>query len=69
LPERETEHGHLHAKPTDVGRLAAEADVGRLVLTHVFPEHEDELDASLARVRREYDGELVVAYDGLRVDV
>ncbi|HZD87662.1 MAG TPA: MBL fold metallo-hydrolase, partial [Gaiellaceae bacterium] len=48
LPERETEHGHLHADPSDAGRVAAEAGVGLLVLTHVFPEHEDELDASLA---------------------
>ena len=69
LPERETEHGHLHAKPSEVGRVAADAGAGRLVLTHVMPEHEDELEASLALVAQAYDGEVVVAEDGLRLEV
>jgi len=40
LPEREVEHGELHAKPSEVGRVAAEAGCRMLVLTHVMPEHE-----------------------------
>jgi hypothetical protein len=34
-----------------------------------MPEHEDELDASLALVRERYDGEVVLAHDGLRLEV
>ncbi len=57
----------LHAKPTEVGRLAAEAGARRLLLSHVMPEHEDELETSLALVRARYDGEILLAADGLRV--
>ncbi|MGI8421778.1 MAG: MBL fold metallo-hydrolase, partial [Gaiellaceae bacterium] len=69
LPEREVEHGELHAKPSEVGRLAADSGCGTLVLSHVMPELEDELDAAVAEVRRFYDGELVVASDLLRLPV
>lgn len=67
LPERDVEHGDLHAKPGAVGRLAAEAGCGALLLTHVMPELEDELAEAVAHVRAEYDGEIVLASDLLRV--
>lgn len=67
LPERETEHGHLHAKPSEVGRMARDSGCAKLVVTHVMPELEDELDEALTFVAEAYDGEIVVARDLLRV--
>ncbi len=69
LPERDVEHGDLHAKPSEVGRLAAEAGCDALLLTHIMPELEDELAEAVARVRAAYDGEIVLASDLIRVPV
>ena len=69
LPERETEHGHLHAKPSEVGRVARDCGCRRLLVNHVMPELEDELDEALMELRRFYDGPLIVAEDLLRVTV
>lgn len=67
LPERETEHGKLHAKPSEVGALAERCGCGRLLLTHVMPELEDEIGPALALVRARYGGEVEVAEDLLRL--
>jgi ribonuclease BN (tRNA processing enzyme) len=69
LPERETEHGPLHAKPSEVGKVARDCGCRRLLVNHVMPELEDELDEALRELRRFYDGPLVVAEDLLRVTV
>ncbi len=50
LPERGTEHGHLHAKQGEVGRVAQECECKRLLATHVTPELEDELALFACRV-------------------
>lgn len=69
LPEREVAHGHLHAKPSEVGKMAADSWARTLVLTHFMPEIEDELPKAVSEVRSRYDGELVLAEDLLRVPV
>lgn len=56
-----------HLTPSSVARVASEADVERVVLTHVYPAA-DELDL-VAEVGKGYDGEVIVAEDGLRVSV
>lgn len=56
-----------HLTPSGVARIAREAGVERVVLTHLFPKV-DTPDLPL-QVRRGYDGEVVVARDGLRLDV
>ncbi len=63
LPERNLRHGELHAKPSAIGRVAAASKCRRLVLTHIFPELEDELDDAIALVRESYHGDIVVARD------
>ena len=63
LPERGVEHGHLHAKPSEVGRVARDAGCGLLLLTHFMPEIEDELDEAVAGVRGACPGELLPAED------
>jgi len=52
LRERETEHGHLHAKPSEVGKVARDCDCRRLLVIHVMPELANELDDALELVRR-----------------
>ena len=65
FPDDSPVPGHL--TPSDVARMASEADVGRVVLTHLYPAAEA-LDLP-AEVGREYDGAVVVARDGLKVSV
>ncbi|MDP9485192.1 MAG: ribonuclease Z [Actinomycetota bacterium] len=56
-----------HLTPSGVARIASESGVGRVVLTHLYPAVDNDLVAS--EVGRGYDGEIVVATDGLRFDV
>lgn len=67
VPERKSEHGHLHAKPGEVGQMARDSGCATLLVTHVMAELEDELPDALRLVRRRYEGPLVVAEDMLRV--
>jgi ribonuclease BN (tRNA processing enzyme) len=63
FPDDSPVPGHL--TPHGVARIASEAGVGRVVLTHVYPAAEA-LDLP-REVGRGYGGEVVVAYDGLRL--
>jgi len=50
----------LHASPAVVGRIAQEAGVGRLIVSHLglF-----DLDAAIADLRKNYTGPLTVGAD------
>ena len=50
-----------------VGRIATEAKVGTLVLTHVRPKSDAMLEQMRADVARDFAGRVLVGYDGLRV--
>jgi ribonuclease BN (tRNA processing enzyme) len=65
FPNGSPVRGHL--TPGGVAKIASEAGVGRVVLTHVYPAA-DELDLP-GEVGRGYDGEVLVAEDGLRFGV
>ena len=69
LPERETEHSHLHAKPSEVGDLARACGCRRLLLTHVMPELEGEIGEALMIVRERFDGDIQIAEDLARVPI
>lgn len=56
-----------HLTPEEAGRLAAQAEVPRLLLTHFYPPC-DEVDI-IALAAREFKGEILKAEDGLRVEV
>ena len=56
-----------HLTPSGVARVATESGVGRVVLTHLYPAVDN--DDLAAEVRKGYDGEVVVAEDGLRLNV
>jgi ribonuclease BN (tRNA processing enzyme) len=53
----------LHAKPSEVGRIAAAAAPGKLVLSHFMARSLKNLDESVALVRDRYPGEVVLAED------
>lgn len=62
------QHGprYGHMAPQDAGKMAAEAGVRRLVLTHLYDGLEDP-EVMFAAVRGEFDGEVVLAHDGLEL--
>ena len=62
FPDDSSVPGHL--TPSSVARIASEAGVERVVLTHIYPAAED-LNL-VAEVGRDYEGEVIVAGDGLR---
>ena len=53
----------LHAPPSLIGRIAAHAAAGKLVLSHFMARSLHDLDGNLALVRKEYAGEVVLADD------
>ena len=65
MPDDAPVPGHL--TPTGVARMAREAGVGRVVLTHLYPAVDD--GQLPAEVERGFDGEVLVAHDGLRLGV
>jgi ribonuclease BN (tRNA processing enzyme) len=65
LPDGATFSGHMG--PRDAGRAAREAGVSRLVLTHLPPESSP--PDLIAVAGEEFDGEVTVAEDLLRISV
>ncbi len=56
-----------HLTPTGAARMAGEAGVGRVVLTHLYPAVDD--GRLPAEVEGDFGGEVLVAHDGLRLSV
>ena len=71
-PERMNLIISVHTPTDELAKLAAEANVDRLVLTHLIPPIpangfvEAEFTAGMGKL---YDGELTVARDGMRIDL
>ena len=65
FPDDSPVPGHL--TPRGVARIASEAGVRRVVLTHIYPAA-DAIDL-VAEVERGYGGEVVVARDGMKFGV
>jgi len=65
LPDRHKVEGHL--TPSLAGDLAAKAGVRKLVLTHFYPECDQEDIA--AECRQTYSGPLVLAEDLMEIDI
>jgi ribonuclease BN (tRNA processing enzyme) len=64
---RERREGVLHVSVRDVARMAALADAARLVVTHFYFDVDDqELKREL---QKDFSGEVLIASDGLSVDV
>jgi ribonuclease BN (tRNA processing enzyme) len=56
-----------HLTPSTAARMAREAGVRRVVLTHLYPAVDD--GRLPEEVRKGFDGEVLVAHDGLRLSV
>ena len=56
-----------HLTPSSAARIASEAEVGRVILTHLFPPV-FELDL-VTEVGKGFDGEIIVAEDGMRLEI
>ena len=67
-PEAERALETDHSTAREAGRIAREAGVARLVLTHLSTRYDREPEALLAQAREEF-GEVAVAHDGLTLDV
>jgi ribonuclease BN (tRNA processing enzyme) len=64
---REPREGVRHLSVRQAARLAAKAEVAKLIVTHFYFEVDDvELKSEL---QREYSGEVIIGRDGLVVDV
>ena len=65
LPDSMRVKGHL--TPSVAGEIATRAGVGKLVLTHFYPEC-DQVDIK-QECRKTYSGHLVIAEDLLRIEI
>lgn len=65
FPEDSPVPGHL--TPSGVARIASEADVERVILTHIYPAAE-RLDLA-SEVGGGYNGEVILAHDGMKLGV
>ncbi len=63
--ERLATHKQNHCDPEDAGWIAAEADVDTLVLTHLLPYRDPA--ATCERASEVFDGEVIFAQDGMRL--
>jgi ribonuclease BN (tRNA processing enzyme) len=59
----------LHTPPRAIGELAKEADVRKLLLSHLSPATEEMHDAVLKSIRENYTGPVTLAEDGMRVPI
>lgn len=69
VPEHQVADSHLLTKPSVTGTIARNDGCRLLVLTHILPEIEKELDAALGTVREVYEGEVLVAKDRMSVQI
>jgi ribonuclease Z len=58
-----------HSTAREAGKVAAEAKVKRLVLTHLSSRHDIDPKPLAEQARQEFSGPLDVAYDGFTVEV
>ena len=60
-----------HPTPAELGRAlgAADAALGRVYLTHLYPHTDGRHEEMLASVGEHYDGDVRIARDGLTIDV
>jgi ribonuclease Z len=58
-----------HSTAREAGRVAREANVRRLILTHLSSRHDTDPAPLLAQAREEYKGPVEIAHDGLTVDL
>ncbi len=59
----------LHSTAREAAGVARDAGALQLVLTHLSTRYDHEFEPLLEQARQEYSGDVVVAYDGLTIEV
>lgn len=59
----------LHAKPSVWGDMAASAEVGQVIVSHISATTTEMLDESLAMIRQHYAGPLVIGEDLMCIEL
>lgn len=59
----------LHARPSEIAKLAGDAAVKRLVLSHLMPRSERQLEHSLTLITKRFAGEVSVAEDLMCIEL
>lgn len=60
---------HILACAPQVGKIATKAKVGKLILTHIREKSDAEVDAMVADIKADYDGEIIAGKDLMRIQV
>lgn len=68
-PEAERARETMHSTAREAGRMAREAEARRLVLTHLSTRYDQDPSPLLAQAAEEFRGEIVVAHDGMAVEL
>jgi len=58
-----------HATPSEIGEVASEAAVGKVILTHISPSWKGREKEMVNGVQSRFDGEIVVSHDLLQLTV
>jgi ribonuclease BN (tRNA processing enzyme) len=67
LQQEVPELAEVHLTAEEAGKLAADAKVGRLILTHIMPGLDRQV--SVEQARKHFDGEILLATDNVRFEV
>lgn len=59
----------LHTTASKLGKIAAETACKKLVLTHLYPICEIKIDEMIEKISKDYDGEIFVAEDYMRLTI
>jgi len=68
-PEQARAEETFHTTAREAARVARDAGVGRLVLTHLSTRYDREWQPLLEQARQEFDGPIEVASDGLSLEL
>jgi ribonuclease BN (tRNA processing enzyme) len=58
-----------HSTPSEVGEIANQARVRKLVLTHLFPVWNGRENEIVTSVKRSFNGEVIVGHDFLEIEL
>jgi ribonuclease Z len=59
----------MHSTAREAGRVGREAGASRLVLTHLSSRYDQDPSPLLEQARAEYPGQIVVAHDGMTLEI
>jgi len=58
-----------HLYPELAGELASKMKARKVILTHFYPECEGKEEGMLRKAKKQFPGEILIAEDGMRIDI